>query len=114
MLEPTKEERITGEATVRETFKISKVGTIAGCQVTSGLVSRNAYVRVIRDGIVIYPTKEGAKAEISTLKRFKDDVKEVKNGLECGILIKNFNDIKMDDVIECYNIIEIKQTLDKL
>ncbi len=112
MLEPTKEERVKGEATVREVFKISKVGTIAGCLVQSGIVTRNNYVRVIRDGIVIYPTKEGVKGEIGTLKRFKDDVKEVKNGLECGILVKNFNDIKIDDVIESYEIVEIKQTLD--
>jgi len=112
MLEPTKEERITGEAVVRETFKISKVGTIAGSYVTSGLISRSNFVRVVRNGIVVYPTKEGVKAEIGTLKRFKDDAKEVKNGLECGILIKNYNDIKVDDVIECYEIIEIKQKLD--
>ena len=112
MLEPTKEEKITAEATVRETFKISKVGTIAGSYINSGSISRNSLVRVIRDGIVIYPTKEGAKGEISALKRFKDDVKEVKSGLECGILVKNFNDIKVGDVIEAYEIIEIRQTLD--
>lgn len=111
MLEPTKEERITGEATVRETFKISKVGTIGGCFVNTGNITRNNFVRVIRDGIVIYPNKEGATGEIGALKRFKDDAKEVKAGLECGILIKNFNDIKVDDIIECYEIIEIKQTL---
>lgn len=112
LLEPTKEERILAEATVRETFKISKVGTIAGCYVNSGTIRRNSYIRVIRDGIVIFPTKQGATGEISALKRFKDDVKEVKNGLECGILVKNFNDIKVDDVIEAYDIIEIKQKLD--
>lgn len=112
MLEPTKEEKITGEATVREIFKISKVGTIAGCQVSSGMISRSDKIRVIRDGIVIYPTKEGAQGDIATLKRFKDDVKEVKKGLECGILVKNFNDIKVGDLLECYTIIEIRQTLD--
>lgn len=111
MLEPTKEEKITGEAEVREVFKISKLGTIAGCLVTSGVISRNSYIRLIRDGIVTYPTKEGAVGEISTLKRFKDDMKEVKNGLECGIMIKNFNDIKEGDIIEAFEIIEIKQTL---
>jgi translation initiation factor IF-2 len=111
MLEPTKEEKITGEAEVREVFKISKLGTIAGCLVTSGVISRNSFVRLIRDGIVAYPTKEGAVAEISTLKRFKDDMKEVKNGLECGIMIKNFNDIKEGDIIEAFEIVEIKQTL---
>lgn len=112
MLEPTKEERITGEAEVRETFKISKVGTIAGSYMTSGVIKRNSFIRVIRDGIVIYPTKEGAIGELSALKRFKDDAKEVKKGLECGILVKNFNDIKIGDVIESYEIVEIKQTLD--
>ncbi len=112
MLEPTKEERVRGEAVVREVFKISKLGSIGGCLVTSGVIARNNHVRVIRDGIVIYPTKEGVKGEIGTLKRFKDDVKEVKNALECGILIKNFNDIKENDLIESYEIVEIKQTLD--
>jgi len=112
MLEPTKEEKITGEATVREVFKISKVGTIAGCQVSNGMISRSDKIRVIRDGIVIYPTKEGVQGSIATLKRFKDDVKEVKKGLECGILVKNFNDIKVGDLLECYEIIEIRQTLD--
>ena len=111
MLEPTKEEKITGEVQVREVFKISKVGTIAGSLVTSGTISRNSFIRVIRDGIVIYPTKEGVVGEVAALKRFKDDVKEVKNGMECGIQIKNFNDIREDDIIESYEIIEIKQTL---
>ena len=96
---------------VRETYKISKVGTIAGCYVDDGKFSRDTKVRVIREGIVIYPTREGVVGEFSSLKRFKDDVKEVKNGLECGVTIKNFNDIKVDDVIEGYEIIEIKQVL---
>jgi translation initiation factor IF-2 len=112
MLEPTKEEKITAEIEVRNTFKISKIGTVAGCFVTSGSVNRNTHVRIIRDGIVVFPIKEGSMGEISTLKRFKDDVKEVKSGLECGITIKNFNDIKVGDIIEGYDIIEIKQTLD--
>ncbi len=112
MLEPTREEKIVAELEVRETFKISKLGTIAGCYVTSGTLHRNSFVRVIRDGIVIYPIKEGSTGEIGTLKRFKDDVKEVKSGLECGVLIKNFNDIKTGDIIEGYEIIEIKQTLE--
>ncbi len=112
MLEPTKEEKITGLVEIRETYKISKVGTIAGCLVIEGKIARNSHVRVVRDGIVIYPTKEGAKGEISSLKRFKDDVKEVKNGIECGITVKNYNDIKVGDMIEAYEIIEIKQTLD--
>ena len=111
MLEPTKEEKITAQVEVRETYKISRIGTIAGCQVVEGKISRNSLVRIIRDGIVIYPTKEGVVGEVSSLKRFKDDVKEVKNGMECGITIKNFNDIKAGDVIEGYEIVEIKQKL---
>ncbi|NNE28107.1 MAG: translation initiation factor IF-2, partial [Saprospiraceae bacterium] len=112
MLEPTKEEKIVGQVQVREVYKISRVGTVAGCYVQEGTISRNHRARIIRDGIVIYPTKEGVVGELSSLKRFKDDVKEVKNGMECGITIKNFNDIKVDDVIEVYTIEEIKQTLD--
>ena len=111
LLEPTKEEKIVGQMVVRETYKISKIGTIAGCYVEDGKISRDTNIRIIRDGIVVYPTKEGAVGEISSLKRFKDDVKEVRSGLECGVTIKNFNDIKVDDVIEGYNIIEIKQVL---
>ncbi|MBK6564613.1 MAG: translation initiation factor IF-2 [Saprospiraceae bacterium] len=112
MLEPTREEKILGQIDVRETYKMSKVGTIAGCYVTEGKVTRNNHIRVIRDGIVIFPTKEGAHGEISSLKRYKEDVKEVKNGMECGITIKNFNDIVEGDNIEVYEIIEIKQTLE--
>lgn len=112
MLEPTKEENITGQIDVREVYKISKVGTIAGCYVQEGNVSRNNYIRLVRDGIVIYPTKEGQHGEIDSLKRFKDDVKDVRAGMECGISIKNFNDIKVGDVIECYEIVEVKQTLE--
>ncbi len=112
MLEPTKEEKVMGEVQVRETYKISKIGTIAGCYVQDGRITRNAHIRLIRNGIVIYPTKEGVHGEVSSLKRFKDDAKEVKNGLECGITIKNFNDIKVDDIIEAYEIVEVKQTLE--
>ena len=111
MLEPTQEEKITGQVEVRETYKISKVGTIAGCYVTEGKVMRNSLVRLVREGIVVYPTKEGVVGEISSLKRFKEDAKEVKSGFECGISIKNFNDIKVGDVIEAYEIVEVKQTL---
>ncbi|MBX2816761.1 MAG: translation initiation factor IF-2, partial [Saprospiraceae bacterium] len=111
MLEPTKEEKILGQVVVRETYKISKIGTVAGCYVEDGKVTRDSLVRVIRDGIVVYPTKEGVNAEISSLKRFKDDVKEVKNGMECGITIKNFNDIKIGDNIESYEIVEIRQVM---
>lgn len=111
MLEPTKEEKILGQVMVRETYKISKIGTIAGCYVSEGKIGRNNHIRVVRDGIVVFPTREGAHGEISSLKRFKEDVKEVKFGLECGITIKNYNDIQEGDTIEVYEIIEIKQTL---
>ena len=111
MLEPTIEEKITGQLDVRETYKISKVGTIAGCLVSEGSINRNSNIRLIREGIVIYPTKEGVVGEISSLKRFKDDVREVKNGLECGVTVKNYNDIKVGDVIEVYEMEEVKQTL---
>ena len=112
MLEPTKEEKILGQVEVREVFKISKVGTVAGCFVLEGKIARSNMIRVIRDGIVLYPTKENVHGELSTLKRFKDDVKEVKAGLECGLTIKNFNDIKVGDVIEVYEINEIRQKLE--
>ncbi len=112
MLEPTKEEKIIGQVEVREVFKISKVGTVAGCFVLEGKVGRSNHIRIIRDGIVLYPTKENVHGEISTLKRFKDDQKEVKAGMECGITIKNFNDIKVGDVIEVYEINEIRQKLE--
>jgi translation initiation factor IF-2 len=112
MLEPTKEENILGQAEVREVYKISKIGTIAGCYVQEGKILRNSRIRLIRDGIVIFPTKEGQHGEISSLKRFKEDAKEVRQGLECGISIKNFNDIKVGDVIEGYEIVEVKQKLE--
>ncbi len=105
MLEPTIEERITCNLDVREVFKITKVGTIAGCLVTEGKINRNTKVRLIRDGIVVYT------GELSSLKRFKDDVKEVLSGMECGCGIKNYNDLKVGDIIEGYEEIEIKRTL---
>lgn len=108
MLEPTKEEKIIGQLSVREVFKISKVGTIAGCLVDEGKILRNSYVRVIRDGIVVYPTKEGVVGELASLKRYKDDVKEVRAGMECGLNVKNFNDLKVGDVIEGYEINMVK------
>ena len=108
MLEPVREEKITGNVEVREVYKISRIGTIAGCYVQDGKISRNSFIRVIRDGIVIYPTKEGVTGEISSLKRFKEDIKEVKTGLECGLTVKNFNDIKVGDTIEAYEVIEVK------
>ncbi|MCC6816344.1 MAG: translation initiation factor IF-2 [Saprospiraceae bacterium] len=111
MLEPTKEEKILGSLEIREVFKVSKVGTIAGCMVTEGKVTRNSLVRVIRDGIVVYPTKEGASGELASLKRFKDDAKEVTKNMECGVNVKNFNDIKVGDIIEAYEMTEVKQKL---
>ena len=103
MLEPEFEEVITGNIQVREVFKISKVGTVAGCYVTDGYVTRKNKIRIIRDGIVIHD------GEIDQLKRFKDDVAEVKAGYECGISIKGYNDIKIDDTIEGYEMREIKR-----
>lgn len=103
MLEPEFEEIITGNIEVREVFKISKVGTVAGCYVTSGLIHRKNKIRVIREGIVIHD------GEIDQLKRFKDDVSEVKSGYECGVSIKGFNDIQMGDTFEGYKMEEIKR-----
>lgn len=105
MLAPTVEEVITGNIEVREVFKISKVGMVAGCYVTDGVVKRSNQIRMIRDGIVVHT------GEISQLKRFKDDVSEVKAGYECGISIKNFKDIKIGDVIEGFEEKEVKRTL---
>jgi translation initiation factor IF-2 len=105
MLAPTVEEVITGNIEVREVFKISKVGTVAGCYVTDGFVKRQNKVRLIREGIVKY------EGNINQLKRFKEDVNEVKNGYECGISIKNYNDIKVGDVIEGFEEREVKRTL---
>ena len=105
MLKAKIEERVTGTVEIRETFKISKVGTIAGCMVLDGKVNRNHKVRVIRDGIVVF------SGFLGSLKRFKDDVKEVARGYECGLNIDKFNDIKEGDIIEAYEEVEVKQTL---
>ena len=105
MLEPEQKEVVTATAEVQETFKISKVGTIAGCIVREGKLQRSAKVRVIRDGIVVYT------GELGSLKRFKDDVKEVLSGMDCGLNIQGYNDIKVGDVVEAYTIEEIKRTL---
>jgi len=104
MLSPKFREEVTGNVEIRETFKISKIGTIAGCMVTSGKILRNSNVRLIRDGVVVM---SGA---LESLKRFKDDVKEVKKGYDCGIQIKNYNDINIGDVIEAYSEVEIKKS----
>ena len=105
MLEPKVEERFVCNIEVREVFKISKVGTIAGCYVSEGKVYRDTKVRLIRDGVVKYT------GDIATLRRYKDDVKEVLSGMECGIALNKFGDIKIGDVIEGYEEIEIKRTL---
>ena len=106
MLSAEMKEEVKGAAEIRETFKISKIGTIAGCMVTEGLIERNHDVRVIRDGVVVYTGKLGS------LKRFKDDAKEVRQGFECGLNIENFNDIKVGDIVEAYEMVEVKRTLD--
>lgn len=111
MLEPKQVEEIVGMVEVQQVFKISKVGTVAGCMVQEGTINRNSYIRVIRGGIVEYPKKEGAHGELSSLRRFKDNVQEVKNGFECGITLKNYNDLKEGDQLEAYEIKEVKQTL---
>ena len=103
LLDPVFEEKETGQAVVRETYKVSRIGTIAGCYVNTGYISRNAGVRLIRNSVVIYTGK------ISSLKRFKDDAKEVKAGFDCGLTIENFNDIKVDDIIECFVMEEVER-----
>ena len=105
MLSPELKEEITGTAEVRELFKISKVGTIAGCMVTDGKILRNGQIRLIREGVVIYT------GELVALKRFKDDVKEVSKGYDCGMQIKGYNDLKEYDVIECFHEVEVKKKL---
>nr|WP_295930095.1 translation initiation factor IF-2 [uncultured Dyadobacter sp.] len=105
MLAPTIEEIITGNIEIREVFKISRIGTIAGCYVTDGYVKRNNKIRVVRDGIVLFT------GEIDSLKRYKDDVQEVRNGYECGLSVKNYNDIEIGDIIESFELREVKRTL---
>jgi translation initiation factor IF-2 len=105
MLAPTVEEKVVANVEIREVFKITKVGTVAGCMVLDGKINRNTKVRVLRDGVVIYT------GELASLKRFKEDVKEVATGYECGLNIQNFNDIKVGDLIEGYERIEVKAKL---
>ena len=105
MLEPEKKEEVTATALVKQIFKISKIGTIAGCIIKEGKLTKSSKVRLIRDGIVVYT------GVLSSLKRGKDDVKEVTAGIECGLGIENFNDIKENDVVEAFQIVEIKRTL---
>ena len=105
LMSPVEKEEVLGQAEVRQTFHVAKVGTIAGCMVTDGVIERGAKARVIRNGVVIYDSS------ISSLKRFKDDVKEVRKGYDCGLMIENFNDIKEGDIIEAYKIVQEQATL---
>ena len=105
MLSPELKEEITGTAEIREIFKVSKIGTIAGCMVTNGKIYRNSGIRLIRDGVVIYT------GELASLKRFKDDVKDVSKGYDCGMQVKNYNDIQVDDIIEAFQEVEVKKKL---
>ncbi|MGD1944882.1 MAG: translation initiation factor IF-2 [Croceivirga sp.] len=105
MLSPEMKEEVTGTAEIRETFKISKIGTIAGCMVTSGKIFRNSQIRLIRDGVVVFT------GELASLKRFKDDVKEVSKGYDCGLQVKNYNDIRIEDTIEAFQEVAVKKKL---
>jgi translation initiation factor IF-2 len=105
LLAPTLREEMLGNAEILEVFNISKVGKVAGCRVTDGMVQRGAHVRLIRDNVVVHEGK------LSTLKRFKDEVKEVVAGQECGMAFENYQDMRQGDVIECYNVQEIKRSL---
>ncbi|MDD3458232.1 MAG: translation initiation factor IF-2, partial [Weeksellaceae bacterium] len=105
MLSPEMKEQVTGNVEVRETFKVSKVGTIAGCMVLDGKITRNSRIRLIRDGVVVHD------GELASLKRYKDDVKEVNKGYECGLNIHNYNDVQVGDILEAYETIEVKKKL---
>ncbi|MFC2561445.1 MAG: EF-Tu/IF-2/RF-3 family GTPase, partial [Kingella oralis] len=105
MLAPEEKEQQTGTVEIRQVITVSKVGNIAGCMVTDGVVKRDSHVRIIRNNVVIHT------GELSSLKRFKDDVKEVRMGFECGLMIKGYNDIAEGDVLECFDVIEVARTL---
>jgi len=105
MLSPEMKEEVTGTVEIREVYKISKVGNIAGCMVMNGKIFRNSKIRIIRDGIVVHD------GELTSLKRFKDDVKEVAKGYDCGLQIKNYNDIAEGDSVEAYQEIAVKKKL---
>jgi translation initiation factor IF-2 len=105
MLSPELKEEITGTAEIREMFKVSKIGTIAGCMVTHGKIYRNSGIRLIREGVVVYT------GELTSLKRFKDDVKDVSKGYDCGMQIKGYNDVKEGDIIEAFQEVEVKKKL---
>jgi translation initiation factor IF-2 len=106
MLEPVYQENVMGRAEVRQVFTVPKIGAVAGCWVLDGRVERSGKVRVLRDQVVVYDGR------IGSLRRFKDDVKEVKAGFECGIGVENFNDIKVNDILEVYQLQEVKPTLE--
>ncbi|UCG31893.1 MAG: translation initiation factor IF-2 [Phycisphaerales bacterium] len=116
MLEPESQEETRGRAEVRDVFKISRVGVVAGCYVTDGIISRPHYLRVIRDGRIIMPTEEdvrkGRHREVESLRRFKEDVREVRSGLECGIRVAGFDDVKVDDIIESYEVVKVARKLE--
>ena len=105
MLSPDIEEKITGSAEIRETFNITKVGTVAGCYVLNGVLRRSSKIRIIRDGIVVHT------GNLGSLKRFKDDVKEVKNNFECGLNIEKYNNIQIGDIIEAFEEVEVARKL---
>jgi translation initiation factor IF-2 len=105
LLAPTFEERVIGRAEVRQLFRAPKIGTIAGCRVTQGVVQRSAKLRVLRDSVVVY------QGQLASLKHFKDDVREAKEGMECGLSIQNYNDIKEGDVLEFFTVEEVQRTL---
>jgi len=105
MLSPDKKEEVIGGAEIRQVFRVSKIGSIAGCMVTSGVVRRTAQVRLLRDNVVVFT------GVLDSLKRFKDDAKEVREGFECGLNIKNFNDIKEGDQLEFFEVKEVARTL---
>jgi translation initiation factor IF-2 len=105
MLAPERKENVLGLVEVRQVFRISKVGTVAGCYVLEGQVKRGAQVRILRDNVVIHT------GELDSLKRFKDDVREVKSGFECGTSVKNFNDLKEGDHLEVFEVLEVARSL---
>jgi len=111
LLSPEIREEDMGTAEIKEVFKISNVGNVAGALVTTGKIERNNPVRVIRDGVVVYPKKEGTTAKLGSLKRFKDDVKDVVAGFECGFTVDGFEDLQPGDILESYKINEIKRKL---
>ncbi len=112
LLQPKQVEQELGMVEIRQVFEITKIGKVAGCFVQEGKITRNSFVRVIRSGIVVFPTKENTQGELASLKRIKDNAAEVKAGFECGLTIKNFDNIQEGDIIEAYEIIEVKQKMD--